>query len=374
MKTHLSSVLLAALVTSCCSQTGTPNQNNPSTRELPPQAFTVTVIDRQPGIVEDSTYFFYGDVKSDCRDGVVNYDRGRTSGSGYEFHYTPDPVKLIQTGYNHIFFETSAPVNVSSSDACLDIVRTDDTHFEIRHFSDHTPDDLTGIREGSTDIRFWNGSGDNEKSITIRVDAQSSVKCEGFEFRIDGKQYLLTEIPFEDFKYVKFGDWDKWPQYQYKEKLKFAGRENPDWSKTGLEAIEEVYYTSCGYCFELVGTIPRNATPDNRVRRLVDVVSMKTAGNLSTIDHSFAPFYIWNEAQYQGFRWLPKNDSSVESVISKSASTQFYPADLRYRKAWIWNRTLKDDEQSSYVMNQYFCFFFYEGDRERNFIGCLKEK
>lgn len=363
---------LAFIVASCNPVEDRTNKNNPEPVDIPGKAFTIIVCDRQPGIEEDSTYFFYGTLTSNSDNGIVYFTEGSSKKSDYRFTYSPDPVKLIQTGYNEISFEASEEVNAESSDKAIDIVKIDARHFILEYH--HVVGTDNSIDEGTARIRFWNGSGSSEKSIYINVDARSSVKCEGFELRINGDKFLLTEIPFEDFKYVVFGDWDKWPQYQYKSQLMFAGKENPDWKKTGLEAIENTYNTSKGYCLELIGTIPRNATPDNRVRRLVDIVSMRTNCNSKRFDDDYAPFYIWNEKYYKVFRWLPKDNSSVEKVIGKNASTQFYPADLRYRRAWIWNRVYKEEESSPYLQYQFFSFLFYEGDRERDFIGCIKEK
>ena len=364
---------LALIVASCRPVEDRTNKNNPTPVDIPGKAFTVTVCDQQPGIEEDSTYFFYGTLTSNSDNGIVYFTEGSSKKSDYRFTYSPDPVKLIQTGYNEITFETSEDVNAESSDKAIDIVKIDARHFILE--CHHVVGTDNSIDEGTARIRFWNGSGSSEKSIYINVDARSSVKCEGFELRINGDKFLLTEIPFEDVKYVNFGyKWNKWPQYQYKNQLMFAGKENPDYKKTGYEAIETIYKTSCGYCLELVGTVPRNATPDNKVRRLMDVVSMRDGQINNTFDDGYSPFYIWNEKNYKVFRWISKDDSSSEKVIGKNAATKFYPADLRYRKAWIWNRVYKDEESLSYTQNQYFWFFFYEGKLERNFIGCIKEK
>lgn len=363
---------LALIAAGCLPAEDRSNHNNPPVADIPGKAFTVTVCDRQSGIDPDSTYFFYGTLTRNADDGVVNFTEGTCTGSDYRFKVTPDPVKLIQTAYNEITFETSEDVNASSSDKCIDVKKIDARHFRL--VCHQITGSQNSIDEGTAQVRFWNGSGSGEKSISINVDARSSVKCEGFEFRLDGEQFLLKEIPFEEFKNVVFGDWSKWPQYQHKTQMRFAGKENPDRSKTGYEAIDAMYKTSNGYCLELVGTVPRNATPDNRVRRLMDVVSMRDGQINKKFDDGYAPFIIWNEKNYKGFRWLPKDDSPEEKVIAKSATTQFYPADLRYRKAWIWNRVYKDEESLSYSQKQYFCFIFYEGDRERDFIGCIKEK
>ena len=364
---------LALIAAGCLPAEDRSNHNNPPVADIPGKAFTVTVCDRQPGIDPDSTYFFYGTLTRNADDGVVNFTEGTCTGSDYRFKVTPDPVKLIQTAYNEITFETSEDVNASSSDKCIDVKKIDARHFLL--VCHKITGSQNSIDEGTAQVRFWNGSGSGEKSISINVDARSSVKCEGFEFRLDGEQFLLKEIPFSEFKNVKFGNtWNKWPQYQHKTQMRFAAKENPDRDKTGYEAIEEYFKTSNGYCLELVGTVPRNATPDNRVRRLMDAVSMRDGQINKKFDDGYAPFIIWNEKNYKGFRWLPKDDSPEEKVIGKSATTQFYPADLRYRKVWIWNRVPKSDETSSYAQYQYFCFLFYEGDREKDFIGGIKEK
>lgn len=363
-------VLLAA---GCQPAEDRTNHNNPAEVDIPGKAFTVTVCDSHPGISPDSTYFFYGTLTRNADDGVVNFTEGTAKGSDYRFQVTPDPVKLIQTGYNEITFETSEDVNASSSDKCIDVKKIDARHFRL--VCHQITGSQNSIDEGTARIRFWNGSGDGEKSIYINVDVRSSVPVEGFEFRLDGEQFLLKEIPFEEFQKVKFGNtWNKWPQYQHKTQMRFAGKENIDWEKTGLELIEEVYKTTNGYCLELVGTIPRNATPDNRVRRLMDVVSMRDGQIGNWYDDGYSPFYIWNERNYEEFRWLPKDNSPEEKVLSNNATTQFYPADLRYRKVWIWNRVYKHEELDPYLQYQYFCFLFYEGNNERDFIGGIKER
>lgn len=362
----------ALIAAGCLPAEDRSNHNNPPVADIPGKVFTVTVCDSHPGISPDSTYFFYGNLPTNSDNGVVNFTEGICAGSSYRFTYIPDPVKLIQTGYNHISFETSEDVNASSSDKCIDVIKIDSRHFRLEcHQISGTPN---SIDEGTAKIRFWNGSGSGEKSIYINVDARSSVKCEGFEFRLDGEQFLLKEIPFEEFQNVEFGSiWNKWPQYQFKdEQLRFAGKEFHGDVEDIIEDIERQYDVTKGYCFEFVGTVPRNATPDNRVRRLYDATSMRTGGNAVSYDN-MPLYFIWNEAgKYPGYRWLPFDDSPLEKVSSKSATTQFYPADLRYRKIWIWNRVWKNSETFT-GFAQYFCYIFYDNDRERDFIGRIKE-
>ena len=373
MKNIIIPALLALIAAGCQPAEDRSNHNNPAEVNIPGKAFTVTVCDRQPGIEPDSTYFFYGVLTKNADDGIVNFTEGTCTGSDYRFRVKPDPVKLIQTGYNEITFETSEDVNASSSDKALDIVKIDSRHFRLA--CHQIIGSQNSIDEGTARIRFWNGSGNGEKSISINVDARSSVRIEGFEFRLDGEQFLLKEVDSRGFRSVRYNETTNWQPFEFKTRLRFIGKDYEASIKDNkIEDLKQKFDIAKGSCLEFVGTIPRNATPDNNVRRLVDAVSMRTEGNYVSWD--YMPFYYyWNEAgKYPEYRWMPFNFAPVESVNSKGASTKFYPADLRYRKAWIWNRTLKKAESDEGTSRMHFCYICYDGDTERAFVGCIREK
>ena len=352
-----------------------PNLNNPLPVRLEAAAFSVSVCDRQPGIDPDSSYFFYGQFSGDVPDGVIEFSEGTSEGSAYRFRYKPDPVKLIQTESNLISFETTEDVNAASSTESVDIIKTNPRHFELKYVSD-----------GSTVIKLWNGEGESEKAVKIRVESRKSVRCEGFEFRIDGRQFILKE--FNPGRTFGTSSWDKLlsdPGYRYQERLPYAfvpepDRQNPRYKEYqracetgGYDLIEFCYDPGKGVCLEFVGTIPRNATPDNKIYARCDPVNMKFQ-NATWFDNGRAPFYIWNRRNYEGFRWMPQDETASDMVYRGKSGTRYYPADLRYRKAWIWNREL-DDSSIRSKSCQYLVYYICDTDKgeERNFAGCLEE-
>lgn len=356
----LSLVLLAA---GCQPAEDRTNHNNPAEVDIPGKAFTVTVCDRHPGINADSTYFFYGTLTRNADDGVVNFTEGTAKGSDYRFTYSPDPVKLIQTGYNEINFETSEDVNASSSDKCIDIKKIDARHF---HLACHQ---ITGsqnsIDEGTARIRFWNGSGDGEKSIYINVDARSSVPVEGFEFKFKNQPFMLTEL--EISKYEKFAP-QRFNIADGKE-LQHAGKNHKgSYPKEDIELIEFEWDTSKGEVLEFVGTVPRNATPDHLVWMYCDILSQNAEMLSKTVYDGYAPFYVWNENKFPGFRWIQKGLKNDNYCLKNDLATKLYPADCRYKKAWIWSRRYYNDPQIPKTDNVFHYSTTHEGS-ERHFWG-----
>ena len=360
-------VLLAA---GCQPAEDRTNHNNPPVADIPGKAFTVTVCDRQPGIDSDSTYFFYGTLTRNSDDGVVNFTEGTAKGSDYRFQVTPDPVKLIQTGYNEITFETSEDVNASSSDKCIDVKKIDARHFRL--VCHQITGSQNSIDEGTARIRFWNGSEDGEKSIYINVDARSSVPVEGFEFKFKGQPFMLTELEYR--KYENFAP-QKFTIADGKE-LQHAGKKSSGpYPKEDLGIIDHEWDTSKGEVLEFVGTVPRNATPDHLVWMYCDMLS-QNAEMMSRPQEfdGYAPFYVWNENKFPGFRWVQKGYKNEGlGLFYSNAATKLYPADCRYRKAWIWSRRYYNDPQIPITENVFHYSTTHEGS-ERHFWGGINGK
>lgn len=355
---------LTLIAAGCLPAEDRSNHNNPPVADIPGKAFTVTVCDRQPGIDPDSTYLFYGTLTRNTDDGVVNFTEGTAKGSDYRFQVTPDPVKLIQTGYNEITFETSEDVNASSSDKCIDVKKIDARHFRL--VCHQITGSQNSIDEGTARIRFWNGSGDREKSIYINVDARSSVPVEGFEFKFKNKSFMLTEL--ECRKYLDFTP-KRFLIADGKE-LQHAGKKSSGpYPKDDLGIIDHEWDTSKGEVLEFVGTVPRNATPDHLVWMYCDMLS-QNAEMMSRPQEfdGYAPFYVWNENKFPGFRWVQKGLKNNDFCLKYDSATKLYPADCRYRKAWIWSRRYYNDPQIPKTENVFHYSTTHEGS-ERHFWG-----
>lgn len=347
---YFTTAALAALALVSCqkAQNLNPNLNNPQAAELPSVPFCITVQDQHPGISEDSTYVFRATLTKDAPDGILNFRNGTTT----------DPVQLVQTPYNTITFEADADVNASSSDACLDIVKTDARHYRIA-----VPQTTT---EGTTQIRFWNGGGNAEKAITLQLKAAPSIRCEGFELRLGGETFLLKE---QDAA-VKDVNWSL---CRFPVTLPLAYKEDV-WTMItptdkGLELINKVSDTSKGILLEFLGTVPRNATPDNRIRQYVDPIVQSMTITLSAYDGGYPPFHLWNKANYPDFSWLPKGNTDPNRVYYGSVYKDYYPADLRYRRAWIWNQN--PHKSGSASLMEYFGYSIKQNGPEKKFWGAV---
>lgn len=364
MKNIIIPALLVFLAAGCQPAEDRTNHNNPPEVDIPGKAFTVTVCDRHPGISPDSTYFFYGTLTRNADDGVVNFTEGTATGSDYRFTYTPDPVKLIQTGYNEITFETSEDVNASSSDKCIDIKKIDARHFRL--VCHQITGSQNSIDEGTARIRFWNGSGNGGKSICINVGARSSVPVEGFEFKFKNKSFMLTEL--ECKKYLDFTP-RSFLIAEGKE-LQHAGKEHSGKSPDDdLGKVEFWWDPSKGEVLEFVGTVPRNATPDHLVWMYCDILSQNAEIMSRPQDFDgYAPYYVWNENKFPGFRWVQKGLKNNDFCIMNDLATKLYPADCRYKKAWIWSRRDYNDPIIPKTDNVFHYSTTHEGS-ERHFWG-----
>lgn len=351
MKSHVFSLAaIAALALSGCQKPVSPNLNNPPVRDIPAERFSLTVCDGQQGT--DSLYRYFATLSKDSPDGTVIFDRAECGGSTWE--YAPDEVTLIQTPCNTITFESDRDVNAASEDACLDIVREDSRHYRIKY-----------VGEGSSTIRFWNGD-NGENSISIRLQAAASVKCQGFELRLDGKTYFLQE---QDVAVSKVN----WNACRFETRLPVACKSTV-WEEIksqdkGLELIEKVSDVSLGMVLEFVGTIPRNATPDNRLYRRIDPIGQSITPTSAAYDNGYPPFAIWNEKYWPQYRWMPKGDSDPDKIYAGSSYKSCNPADIRYRKVWIWNQNFYKGGLGS--LDECFGFFFYDGSQEKSFWGAI---
>lgn len=362
-----------ALVSCGEKENFTPNPNNPKEQTLPAAPFTVKVCVTEPGIDRDSVYVFGATVSSSCTDGKVTFTsvaaiNPKTGQPSRTFSVTPDVVELALTPWNSITFEicgipgatpdVPVKVNASSSADVADVValngnltkytlkpKTSGGTIDISSgwgwiagsgLGDIAASSVQAITDGYTDVRFWNGSSGSgdEHSITIRVRTANHIAVEGFEFALDGKRYSLVET---DLKMTA----ENLPGSAYLCKLPCIARPSEEWyvyGKTDYKT-EDVYPSEKFSIIEFLGTIPRNATPDNRVKMYVDAIASKCARALNTYEIP----YFWNEESNSDFRWIPFQQASMSdtykshSVLDGYVTVPYFPADLRYRKAKTFN-------------------------------------
>lgn len=365
--------VLTVLLASCGGKENlSPNPNNPPAQILPEQAFTVKVFVEEQGVEKDSLYIYTGEVKSDCPDGKVAF----TSVTGVHagtpartFTVEPDVVELVLTPWNIIRFETTARVNASSSTDIADIVKDGDLQDyrlkakidtdnprELSTFDVVMPtqrsDKVKAIKEGTTDIRFWNGPEDGGKSITFRVRTANHIAVERFELAIDGKRVFLVE----GTKETTYSDLKEDAVLCRLPNIARPREEYYVKGKTDYKT-EEVFHTEKFTTIEFIGTIPRNATPDNRLTQIIDALSFRNY----SVDTDFQDCYVWNASNYSEFRWMPYRKETQSDFgqpfppsLGGKRAYKLYPADVRYRKAKIWDHFIKERSERYNENDFYF--------------------
>ena len=372
----------------------TPNPNNPEEQTLPSAPFTVKVCVTEPGIDRDSVYVFGATVSSSCTDGKVTFTsvaaiNPKTGQPSRTFNVTPDVVELALTPWNSITFEMSSDVkvNASSSADVADIVALNGnlTKYTLKpKKSGSTIDTGSGdagtvqaIADGYTDVRFWNGTSasGNENSITIRVRTANHIAVEGFEVKFDGKPFTLVPMQFK-YTLNTISTYDctigELPNIAYP--FKSYELDYYDFIRAGNEQtqypFEKVYDMSKVKEIEFVGTVPRNATPDNVILQTNDPVSYGHH-RAWTYKHQV---YDWNRTKYGEFRWAPFHEEyrkPSSTVVDGRAKFNVYPADLRYRKAQIWDLVDAQDPEKNNVSNFYFCYETQNGGSSTYWWGCI---
>ena len=334
--TAVFSAIFPLLVLSCGKEE--QNLNNPPVTDIPAQRFSIRICDEQPGISPDSIYRYYAVTDSDLPDGEACFTEGMSVGSEYKFGYDGDRVRLVQTPYNTISFEASADVNASSGSANLDIIKIDSRHYRVGKY----------IRDGSAEIRFWNGSGDGVNSISILVDARKTVPVEGFELRMSDRNgsvfkemFLVPQPSSTNFRNINYNE------------CKIADLDcicYPDWMERGEKdsrGTEDIFDLGKASILEFVGTVPRNATPDNEIVQMVDFVSHRQISENERTD-----YHPYNSVSFSGYRWTPyMNGFSAATSSPKEGQMKqsVYPADIRYLKAMVWSKGLNFKNPDCYA-------------------------
>lgn len=388
-----------------CSKTPS-NPNNPQEKDLPGKDFCLTLCDEQKGACKDSVYYFYADVNSDITDAKASYTRVGSKGSDRLFNVEPDEVEIVQTPCNTIRFESTESVNGASGGLCVDIVRDTDRDYHLVFRS-----------EGEADITLWNGSGEQRRQKVIRVKARESIPCEGILIRLDGKDFLLRRGVWESITGMGLENWvgthpvicDSWKNMGdypliYRLRTSFKGllhtlplcknpsyrQDDPDsygivssdwddwygyWSV--YDSSERLFERERMTSYEIVGTVPRNATPDCDLTLIADpVCTNQTRSNLCEKDRSgnyyatannILNYYEFNSKHNTEFRWMHPigerwcfntiaavdEGANFEEIEFTGPDADRYrdfrdgkyaqklnPSDIRYRKALIWNRFL----------------------------------
>lgn len=426
--------VLASLA--ACSKT-LPNPNNPQEKDLPGKDFRITLCDEQKGADKDSVYYFYADVKADITDAKASYTRVGSKGSDRVFDVEPDVVEIIQTPYNTIRFESTEYVNGASGSMCVDIVRDSDRDYHLEYKSD-----------GESDITLWNGSGKLRKQLVIRVKALRTVACEGLLIRLDGREYNLRRGAWESITEMGVENWvgthpalcQQWREINgypliYRLRTCFKGllhtlplaknpsyrQDDPDsyaiatngwadwygyWSE--YDSAERLFAKERMTAYEIIGTVPRNATPDCDLTLIADpVCTNQTRSNLCEQDESGKYFsdannifnyYEFNSKHNPEFRWMHSigekwrfntvaevNERAFfQNIAFKGPDADKYrdfrdgkyagkvtPSDIRYRKALIWNRYIMASIYPTDPID-YIGFSFNIGEQKTYWWGIIK--
>lgn len=364
-----------------------PNPNNPPAQILPQKAFTVTVCEEEPGVEADSTYRFFAEIRGSAPDGKVTFTKvcgvDKNGDNKKIFDTTPDVVELVLTPWNSISFEFTAEVNAFSSTDIIDVKKTSD----LKHYvltakksggsidtgwgtgegGTGTGRTVQSLEEGYSEISFWNG--DRETAVVIRVRTANHIDVEGFEFALDGKRYMLVEQPVRIEGKDLSGDC-------YLCTLPCIARPEDEyfiWEKTDYRT-EDIYPPEKFSTIEFLGTVPRNATPDNKVAQHVDALSFKVAGFSG--DYKIA--HYWNEANNPEFRWMPfyewskTDDYDHPRALKNNYKIPMYPADLRARKGKIFNLWSREFTSSNYHYTRNYYFRYTTGDNQRAWWGLIQ--
>ena len=382
-------IVLTALLASCGEKENlTPNPNNPPAQILPQKAFTITVCEEEPGVDKDSTYRFFAEIRGGAPDGKVTFTKvcgvDKNGSNKKVFDTTPDVVELVLTPWNSISFEFTADVNAFSSTDIIDVKKTSDLkHYVLTAKKSGGSIDtgwgtgegggegrgrtVQSLEEGYSDISFWNG--DRETAVVIRVRTANHIDVEGFEFALDGKKYMLVEQPVKTVGKNLSAEC-------YLCKLPCIARPDDEYYIKGKKdyKTEDIYPPEKFSTIEFLGTVPRNATPDNKIAQHVDALSF-------SIPEFSADYYIahyWNKANNPEFRWMPFYErSTLDSYNSPGALMNYYkvpvyPADLRARKGKIFNINFREFIGSNYHYAQHYYFRYTVQDGQRAWWGLIQ--
>ena len=374
--------VLTVLLASCGGKENlSPNLNNPPAQNLPQKAFTITVCEEEPGVEADSTYRFFAEIRGGAPDGKVTFTKvcgvDKNGNNKKVFDTTPDVVELVLTPWNSISFEFTAEVNAFSSTDIIDVKKTSDLkHYVLTAKKSGGSIDtgwggegrgrtVQSLEEGYSEISFWNG--DRETAVVIRVRTANHIDVEGFEFALDGKKYMLVEQPVKTVGKDLSGDC-------YLCTLPCIAKSMDEFYIKGKKdyKTEEIYPPEKFSTIEFLGTVPRNATPDNKVAQHVDALSFKVA----EFSQKESIAYYWNEAGNPEFRWMPfyerskSDDFDHPYALKNNYKVPMYPADLRARKGKIFNVVLKERTDFFYV--QHYYFRYTTGNEQRAWWGLIQ--
>ena len=376
--------VLTALLASCGDKENlTPNPNNPPAQNLPQKAFTITVCEEEPGVEADSTYRFFAEIRGGAPDGKVTFTKvcgvDKNGNNKKVFDTTPDVEELVLTPWNSISFEFTAEVNAFSSTDIIDVKKTSDLkHYVLTAKKSGGSIDtgwggegrgrtVQSLEEGYSEISFWNG--DRETAVVIRIRTANHIDVEGFEFALDGKKYMLVEQPVKTDGKDLSGDC-------YLCTLPCIARPSGEYYQQGKTdyKTEDIYPPEKFSTIEFLGTVPRNATPDNKIAQHVDALSFKVAGFSG--DYKIA--HYWNETNNPEFRWTPFYERSTsDSYDSPGALMNYYkvpmyPADLRARKGKIFNVNSRELTGSSYHYTRQYYFRYTVQDGQKAWWGLIQ--
>lgn len=359
--------VLTVLLASCGGKENlSPNPNNPPAQNLPQKAFTITVCEEEPGVEADSTYRFFAEIRGGAPDGKVTFTKvcgvDKNGNNKKVFDTTPDVVELVLTPWNSISFEFTAEVNAFSSTDIIDVKKTSDLkHYVLTAKKSGGSIDtgwggegrgrtVQSLEEGYSEISFWNG--DRETAVVIRVRTANHIAVEGFELAIDGKRVFLVE----GTKETTYSDLKEDAVLCRLPNIARPREEYYVKGKTDYKT-EEVFHTEKFTTIEFIGTIPRNATPDNRLTQIIDALSFRNY----SVDTDFQDCYVWNASNYSEFRWMPYRKETQSDFgqpfppsLGGKRAYKLYPADVRYRKAKIWDHFIKERSERYNENDFYF--------------------
>lgn len=328
-----------------------PNTHNPPERALNGTGFGLVALDGERGFSKDSNYVFEGE----WRDGHFWF--GREKLDTMQLNITPTNSIVLKISSEDPAFEG---VNAASSSRCIDIVPD---------AGDRSSFHLEWVEEGQSRITLWCGEGPARHEISFIATSRKEIPMTGIKVRIDGVEGEMAVF--------KEGDVD-----EFGVELNATFYEKPSIAQLGLKRYSQlVQEYNSGYdrnditkhvAFEIIGPIPLNATPTEKIYTSIDTIGMiengvfGDPGQLSPpADYAAYGLYLENLSKNQEFNWFQpftltkeiaeKWGNLLTDAYRNNDLYTLYPADLRERYCWIWPQSHRET----------FSISFYQGNTRK---------
>lgn len=194
-KLHTIILMLAAIAAAGACEKEEPlpaNENNPEVVDLPQTDFSVTCVDKKAMLsgFRSNRYLTYN--------GQFIRERGTWNFYGHDTELVVQPnMPANGNRGNELVINVTSDdrnfrgVNISSENAAVDIVPLDDKHSSFK---------IVSKLSGTSNIRIWNGDGNNAVSFPIHSNIE--IPLEGVQVEFDGIVYDMVQMTEKELEWA----------------------------------------------------------------------------------------------------------------------------------------------------------------------------